>query len=80
MKSDRTAPPVVMLPTNFRVVATEDLLLELTAIELGNTELRALEPGTELGARLEDLAEETAPPHTVPFIVGRSAVAPFFVP
>lgn len=98
MKSDLTAPPVVILPTNLAVVgATEDLLLELTVIELGATELGATEllgtelgatelgaielPGMELGVALEDRTDETAaPPHTVPFIVGRSAVAPFLLP
>lgn len=76
-----------MLPTNLRVVgATEDRLLEVTAIELGATELRGIELGatellgTELGATL-DLADDAVPPaHTVPLMVGRSAAAPFLLP
>ena len=83
-----------MLPTNLRVTgATEDLLLEVMATELGaelgTTELGAtelrLEFGTELGTELEgtleDRVEDTGPPaHTEPFMVGRSAVAPFLFP
>lgn len=81
-----------MLPTNLRVVgATEDRLLEVTAIELGATELGAIELGatellgtelgaTELGATL-DLTDEAVPPaHTEPLMVGRSAAAPFLLP
>lgn len=85
-----------MLPTNLRVVgATEDLLLEVTGVELGATELgaaelgaielgaaelRTLETGTELGATDERTEEAVPPAHTAPLIVGRSAVAPFLLP
>ena len=67
-----------MLPTNLGVVgATEDLLLEVTATELG----AELEPGTELGVLLEATIEEVVPPlHAAPFTVGRSAVEPFLLP
>jgi hypothetical protein len=60
--------------------------IELGANELGATELLGIElgelelAGTELGATL-DLTDDAAPPaHTVPLMVGRSAVAPFLLP
>ena len=77
-----------MFPTNLLVGVTEDLLLELVAIELENElrlelaiELGALELGAELDMTLEERAEDTGPPlHTVPLTVGRSALDPFLLP
>jgi len=85
VKSDLTAPPVVILPTNLRVAGRLLEMLEVAALELGRElgiEL-GVELGVELGSELElreVLTDETVPPQTVPFTTGRSADPPDLVP